>query len=68
MAWVTQKFNHSHLMIDLYDDLVFITQPTEAGEQCVCLDPDGKKEDAHAWAMMLRKAARRLEEIGKELE
>lgn len=75
MAWVTQDFEHGCFHVLLRDDEVLLYE--DGGE-----DVDGDQErypitsirlfpfssdDAHNWAMMLRKAARRLEEIGKGL-
>ena len=61
MAWVTQKFEYRCLGVELDEGSVEIT----SGES-IYLTPENSQE-AHAWAMMLRRAARRLEEIGKEL-
>ena len=59
MAWVEQEFSHKGFQVTLQDDGVWF-------DQWIHLLPKAQ-EEAHAWAMMLRKAARRLEEIGKGL-
>lgn len=61
MAWVTQKFSQGCMGVELGDSYVQIDS-----QSSIFLAPL-KKEDARAWAMMLRRAARRLEEIGKGL-
>ena len=71
MAWVIQSFKVAKLMgVDLFSSAVTITG-IEGGTAdipgAVTILPKSK-EDAHAAAMMFRRAARRLEEIGKELE
>ena len=63
MAWVNAKFNHKDLDVVLCERYINI----ESDPGYITIMPR-LKEDAHAWAMMLRKAARRLEEIGKEIE
>lgn len=60
MAWVTQQFKHGSLEVTLEADGV------QFNEFLLWLRPK-KQEDAHNWAMMLRRAARRLEEVGKGL-
>lgn len=61
VAWVIQKFEHSNLGVELGDDYVQI----QSGES-LFLSPKSE-EEAHAWALMMRRAARRFEEIGKGL-
>lgn len=60
MAWVKQEFSAHGLNVLLEDDGVSVN------EFAIWLQPRSRDE-AHDWAMMLRKAARRLEEIGKGL-
>ena len=64
MAWVTQTFGHGDKEVNLYEDAVFIQ--CDRTKEGVWFDPTGQDE-AHGWALMLRRAARRLEEIGKGL-
>lgn len=63
MAWVTQKFEAYDLEVDLEEDMVSFRI---YGDRWLCVRP-GSQSASHAWAMMLRRAARRLEEIGKGL-
>lgn len=60
MAWIEQEFHHAGLKLSLQSDKV------QMNDYTVILEP-ANQDEAHAWAMMLRKAARRLEEIGKVL-
>lgn len=61
MAWITQQFTKSGFRMELTE------QDVSFDDRTICLTPQ-RQEDAHAWAMMLRKAARRLEEIGRGLK
>ena len=63
MAWVTQTFTLDHLEVALKGDRV---QFRLWDELKLDLYPQ-TSDSAHKWAMILRKAARRLEEIGKGL-
>lgn len=62
MAWVTQRFTSGSVEVSLEEAWVriyrrgstFVMYPTT-------------RDEAHDWALMLRRAARRLEEIGKSL-
>jgi hypothetical protein len=65
MAWVTQTFNHGEKKVELLEDLIIIVDD-DMRESVVMLP--SCSADAHNWALMLRRAARRLEEIGKELK
>ena len=60
---VADKFHLEGVEVILYPDCIFISDTTES----VFLDPETKIE-AHTWAMFLRRAARKLEEIGRGLE
>lgn len=60
MAWVSQSFGHAGFKVELLEKSVSL------GDYTIWLMPMSA-EDAHSWAMMLRRAARRLEEIGKGL-
>lgn len=70
MAWVTQEFRHDALSVSLGGDKVDIMlsggAPGAPDTDWIVLAPK-RQVDAHSWAMMLRRAARRLEEIGKGL-
>lgn len=67
MAWVEQSFNQGRLSVSLHSNSAVITlKGEETGAETICLDPQ-TQADAHGWAMMLRRSARRLEEIGKDL-
>ena len=57
-----ERFNLGGVEVILYPDCVFISDTTES----VFLDPEFQNE-AHTWAMFLRRAARRMEEIGRGL-
>lgn len=61
MAWVRQSFEHAGFRVELLDTGVSFQ------DYSLSLTPVNP-EEAHAWAMMLRKSARRLEEIGKNLQ
>ena len=67
MAWVTQSFisDDGKFELILYSDRVFL-DPGD-GQESVMFHPS-TKDEAHTLAMLLRRAARRLEEIGKGLE
>ena len=68
MAWVTQSFNQGRLSASLYDKSAVITlEGEETGAETISLEPECQA-DAHGWAMILRRAARRLEEIGRGLD
>jgi hypothetical protein len=61
MAWVTQEFIlQHHLKMKLAENQI------EFDECTIRLRPT-TQDEAQKLAMMLRKAARRLEEIGKDL-
>jgi virulence-associated protein VagC len=64
MAWVTQKFEGHGLTVSLEEHRVAMT--TALGDELI-ITPMGQQH-AHHFAMMLRRAARRLEEIGKGLD
>lgn len=66
MAWVTQIFGQSDKAVSLYEDSVLVEGGSQTGPEGVWFEPENRG-DAHAWALMLRRAARRLEEIGKGL-
>ena len=69
MAWVEQVFTHHEKRFHLLYHAVFMQDKHEndpIGSPGLWLEPS-TQEEAHGWAMMLRKAARRLEEIGKDL-
>jgi len=59
MAWIEQDFSHKGFQVTLQTDGVWF-------DLWVHLAPK-TQDEAHAWAMMLRKSARRLEEIGRGL-
>lgn len=61
MAWVPQKFEYSSFRVELFECDVSLDDYT------IWLKPQTSAQ-AHSWAMMLRRAARRLEEIGKGLK
>ena len=63
MAWVVQTFDAHEFEVQLEHAHVEFEFP---GGFRVTLEP-GKQVEAHDWAMMLRRAARRLEEIGQGL-
>lgn len=67
MAWVTQAFSIKGTLVRLEEDGVMIEVVDCTGEERVYLAPR-TREEAHGLALMLRRAARRLEEIGKGLE
>lgn len=63
MAWVTQRFTLGTLDARLESGCVVIGN---LGYDLARWEPK-TKEEAHGMALILRRAARRLEEIGKEL-
>ena len=63
MAWVKQKFEVGTLSISLEGARVVLGN---RGCDLAVWEPE-THEDAHGMAMMLRRGARRLEEIGKGL-
>ena len=63
MAWVTQQFKLEDLGVNLHSDHVTI----KSGDSLIAISP-ATQDEAHGFALMLRRAARRMEEIGKELE
>lgn len=63
MAWVTQKFEHNGLEVVLAAETVVFQDDGHFLELC-----PKTSAGAHAQAMMLRRAARRLEEIGNGLD
>jgi hypothetical protein len=64
MAWVTQKFEYSGLEFILESNRVIV----QDADHVLGLVMEPKDQDAaHGQAMMLRRAARRLEEIGKNM-
>ena len=64
MAWATQTIESGGFIVRLEQNKVVLNG--DMGYQTI-FEPEAT-EEAHTWAMMLRKAARRLEEIGKGLE
>jgi len=62
MAWVTQSFQSGNTEVHLFESSVTISDKPE----WVDIHPK-TREQAHDAALMLRRAARRLEEIGKDL-
>lgn len=69
MAWVEQVFTHCEKRFHLLNNAVFMQDKADGdpqGSPGLWLEPSTQSE-AHGWAMMLRKSARRLEEIGKGL-
>ena len=60
MAWIEQEFSHKGFQVKLQTDVVWLGEWVHLAPQT--------QDEAHAWAMMLRKSARRLEEIGKGLK
>lgn len=68
MAWVTQEFKQGDLSVSLLSEAVSIQQEgDETPSETLFLQPECQA-DAHGWALMLRRAARRLEEIGKVMQ
>ena len=67
MAWVVQRFDSEILSASMLEKSVCLRQT--AGEQLnlISLHPL-TKSDAHDAALVLRRAARRLEEIGRGLD
>ena len=72
MAWVKQTFSGDGIIASLGHERVVIS--TEPGVNGVWIDPDQiltlepcSMEQAHALALIFRRVARRLEEIGKGL-
>ena len=65
MAWLTQKFEGHGVSVVLESHRVQVVVPAQRVD--LMLAPRSQDE-AHHLAMMLRRAARRLEEIGKGLE
>jgi hypothetical protein len=63
MAWVVQKFAVDNLEVSLGDKMVTFQG---GGYNLVFYPRD--QQSSHAYALMLRRAARRLEEIGKGLK
>lgn len=63
MAWVTQRFENNGFVVCLFEDSVNLSLFGHG----VSLTPENQPE-AHSQAMMLRRAARRLEEVGKVLQ
>ena len=67
MAWVTQDFKHNFIGVFLdHKDVMIYEEQIGGEENTISLSPKSSS-DAHSWALMLRRAARRLEEIGKGL-
>lgn len=66
MAWVTQTFEIDLFKVSLQEDRVVLEMEHPTGPIKFILLPDTKGL-AHGTALLLRRAARRLEEIGKEL-
>lgn len=64
MAWVTQKFEYAGLEFILEAKRVIIQDEDHKGG--LILEPTDQ-DSAHSQAMLLRRAARRLEEIGKAM-
>lgn len=66
MAWVEQIFTlDGRYRVHLYDESVRISEDMHGS--FVDINPINR-EEAHSLALMLRRAARRLEDIGKGLE
>lgn len=69
MTWVLQTFSSSKLKVTL-DERWIVLQAEAAssnrGLATILIDPQTRNE-AHDLALILRKTARRLEEIGKGL-
>lgn len=74
MAWVKQDFVHHGFNVSLGDSTVQLANgvkwDVDSGSLSysaeIQLEPSCRDE-AHCWALMLRRAARRLEEIGKAM-
>ena len=74
MAWVTQTFSGDGIIAALGDKRVVISAES-LGSPGIILDNDGiltiepvTQDQAHALALIFRSIARRLEEIGKDLQ
>jgi len=68
MTWVLQSFDVPGLMkVDLHGSAVALSGTAANGSPSAIIILPKAQSDAHAAALMLRRAARRLEEIGKEL-
>ncbi len=65
MAWVTQDFTLGFFTVSLQEKEIFISGASK-GERFIGLHPR-TLEDAQGYALMLRRAAKRLEEIGSSL-
>jgi len=62
---VIPDINMDGLILSRFDEAVFIEDP--AGVEALWLEPDSPGQ-AHDWALVLRKAARHLEAIGRGLD
>lgn len=68
MAWVTQHFEVQGFKVSLLGDRVEIEVQDPTLGACKIFFKPLTQSGAHGGAMMLRRAARRLEEIGKDLQ
>ncbi len=66
MAWVRQRFEMDGVRVTLDEHDVEIKIQDGPIPVAIVLEPDTQQE-AHGYAMLLRRAARRLEEIGRGL-
>jgi hypothetical protein len=65
MAWVTERLEYGILTAFLGENEVQLDSMN--AEEAFVLHPVSQDE-AHSWALIFRKTARRLEEIGKGLK
>lgn len=69
MTLIMQSFDVPGLMkVHLFDAAITISGTVAKGEPSAVTVLPKTKDDAHNAALMLRKAARRLEEIGQGLQ
>ena len=65
MAWVTQEYNLDKIRVAIFANEVIIGGAV-GGEGFIDFRPK-TKEQARGYALMLRKAAKRLEQISEDL-
>lgn len=67
-SWIEQTFHYGPLTLELKTDTVTLTASVQGHPPSIISIKPSKQQEAHDMALLLRKAARRFEEIGKGLK